>query len=171
MDKIYTRKRIRLPSVKYVGFKNGKNSRKQKIAFQALIILTIAFMTLNSIVRSVEPIINRVCKDAAMAKATMISNDMATEVMKKYTYNDFVIISKDSKGNITMLQSNIITINEITSDVAAKIQEELIQSEESLGKLRLRKFHRNKIILRYRTRYKYKIFRHRNSRNKSKIRV
>lgn len=171
MDKIYTRKRIRLPSVRYVGFKNGKNSRKQKIIFQALIILIIAFMTLNSIVRSVEPIISRLCKDAAMAKATLISNNMATEVMKKYTYNDFVTISKDSKGNITMLQSNIITINEITSDVAAKIQEELIQSEESLGKLKLRKLHRNKTIFRYRTRHKYKVFRHRDSGNKSKVRV
>lgn len=142
MDKIYTRKRIRLPCIRYVGLKKSKNSFKQKIMFQVLIILIIAFSTLNSIIKSIEPIIDRVCKDAAMAKATLISNDMATEVMKKYTYNDFINISKDSNGNITMLQSNIITINEITSDIAAKIQRELIESEESITKLKLRKLYR-----------------------------
>jgi len=72
---------------------------------------------------------------------------------------------KDENGNITMLQSNIITINEVTSSVAVRIQEELINSEESIIHVKLRQFFRHKNIIRYGTRYKNKIFRHRNSRN------
>ncbi len=165
MDKIYTRKRIRLPQIKYLSIKGGKNDFKQKMLFKLLSILIVAFFTLNTVVTSVEPIINKVCKDAAISKATLISNNMATEVMKSYTYEDFVNISKDSKGNITMLGSNIITINEITSSVAEKIQKELIQSEESITKLKLRKFYRNKNNIRNRSRHKNKVSRHRNSRN------
>lgn len=52
-----------------------------------------------------------------------------------------------------MLQSNIITINEITSDIAVKIQNELIKDDESITKIKLRKFNRNKDIFRCRTRY------------------
>lgn len=152
MDKIYTRKRIRLPCIRYMKLQSGRNHFKQKIMLQLLSILIIAFITLNSVINAIEPIIDKACKDAAIAKATLISNDMATEVMKKYTYNDFVNISKDAKGNITMLQSNIITINEITSDVASKIQKELIDSDESITKLKLRKFHRSKNNFRIRTR-------------------
>ena len=138
MDKIYTRKRIRLPYVKYVGFKNSRMSFRKKIIGEVVFILIIAFMTLGMCVKAMTPIIDRLCEDAAKSKATIVSNNMATEVMKRYTYNDLINIYKDGNGNITMLQSNIITINEITSDVAVKIQNELINSEESMGKIRLR---------------------------------
>jgi len=143
MDKIYTRKRIRIPYMKYVGLKNKKISFKQKIIVQIIAILIIAIITLITITKSMIPIIDRICEDAAKTKATIISNNMATEVMKRYTYEDLVNIYKDKNGNITMLQSNIITINEITSDVAVKIQNGLIDSEESMGEIRLREYHRN----------------------------
>ena len=156
MDKIYTRKRIRLPYIRYMGFRKRKNALKQKLMFQGLIILIIAFTTLNAIVSSFEPILDKVCKDVAIGKATIISNNVATEVMKKYSYDDFVKISKDTNGNISMLQSNIITINEVTSDVAVKIQEELINSEESTAKIKFRKFFWNKAFFWNWSRYKNK---------------
>lgn len=161
MDKIYSRKRIRLPCIR----KNGKKPFRNKLAFDVISILIIAIVTLVFTIKSITPIIDRVCENAAKAKATIISNNMATEVMKNYKYEDFIKIYKDANGNITMLQSNIITINEVTSSVATKIQEELINSEDSIVNVKLRKLFRSKDIIRYWTRYKDKIFRHRNSRN------
>lgn len=143
MDKIYTRKRIRLPYIRYVGLKNRKIGTKNKIVGQIIIILIIAIITLIIVVKSVTPIIDKICEDTAKIKATMVSNNMATEVMKNYTYKDLVNIYKDKNENITMLQSNIITINEITSDVAVKIQNELINSEESMGNIKLRCYYWN----------------------------
>lgn len=84
------------------------------------------------------PIIDRICKDIAKGKATIISNDMATEVMAKYNYSDLISINKDKNGNITMIQSNIKTINEITSDVAVKIQKKLENSDENKAEIKFR---------------------------------
>lgn len=131
MDKIYTRRRIHLPIIKYTRFSGRKDKKNRKLAIDLVVILIIAITTLCLIIKSITPIIDRVCKDVAKGKATIISNNMATEVMAKYNYNDLVSINKDSSGNITMIQSNIKTINEITSDVAVKIQQGLITSDES----------------------------------------
>lgn len=136
MDKIYTRNRIKIPR----GIKRviRPKSKKQKLMVQMILILAIAIMTLFTVVNSISPIISKICEDHAKAKATAISNNKATEVMRNYTYDDLVNIYKDSNGNITMLQSNIITINEITSSVAVKIQQELIQDSEITDGIRLR---------------------------------
>lgn len=107
-------------------------------------------------IKAISPILDKVCSDAAKSKATLIANNEATKVMKNYTYDDFVKIYKDSNGNITMLQSNVITINEITSDVAAKIQNELVNDNETITKIRFRKLNRYENFIWSRSRYSYK---------------
>ena len=141
MDKIYTRRRLKLPSIKYVGFsKNGRNKPKKRLLFQLICILTIAILTLIMVIKSINPILDQICKDSAKAKATIISNNMATEVMKRYDYEDFVKIYRNTNGTVSMLQSNIITINEVTSDVAVKIQEALMSDDESITDIKLGSF-------------------------------
>lgn len=51
--------------------------------------------------------------------------------MSKYKYEDLVNHTKDKDGYVTMVNSNMIVVNEIISDVAIKIQEELDKTEES----------------------------------------
>lgn len=97
MDKIYTRKRIKIPSLRYVPFQRGKKSLKQKITLNIAMVLVVALVTLAIIIKSITPIIDKACEDVAKAKATIVSNNMATEVMKNYTYNDLVNIYKDEK--------------------------------------------------------------------------
>lgn len=144
MDKIYTRKRIRFPSVKILDFSNGRrNNLKKKLAFNIICVLIIAIMTFITVINSISPIMDRVCEDAAKTKATIISNNMATEVMKKYTYDDFIKIYRDVNGNVTMLQSNIITINEVTSDIAVKIQEKFLTDDENQVDIKFRELYRD----------------------------
>ena len=106
-----------------------------------IIILIIAIITLIVVIQSITPIIDEICKDAAKAKATIISNNKATEVMRNYTYDDLIKMYKDSNGNVTMLQSNIVTINEITSSVAVMIQEELTADNEITDKIKFREYY------------------------------
>ena len=143
MDKIYSRKRIRLPSIKYTGIGGKNNNFKRKFAFNGLVVLIIALLTFGMEIRAISPIIDKVCSDTAKAKATIITNEKSTEVMKRYSYEDFVKIYRDEAGNITMLQSNIITINEITSDIAARIQEALLNDDESMMNIKFRKLYWN----------------------------
>ena len=138
-DKIYSRRRIKLPNVRFIGGigrRHSKNDFKRNFTFKVSIILIIALLTFGMEIRAISPIIDKVCSDAAKSKATIITNDKSTEVMKNYSYDDFVKIYRDDAGNITMLQSNIITINEITSDIATKIQKAILDENENAMKIK-----------------------------------
>ena len=122
MHKIYSRPRLKIPKI-VIHMKNNKerSGKRAKI----LIIVFIAFMTLAFIISAVTPIFDTLCKNEAISMATIIANNKATEVMAKHTYDELFSIEKDESGNIKMIKSNVIPINEIISDVAVKIQEEM----------------------------------------------
>ena len=125
-SKIYSRPRIKIPPIfsNNIGDKNLK--RKQKIV-KIFIIMVIAFSTVKIVLDAILPIFDTLCKDKAKSIATIISNEEATNVMKEHTYDELFTLEKDKDGNITMIKSNIIAINEIISDVAVKIQNKINQ--------------------------------------------
>ena len=124
MHKIYTRNKIKIPSViNGVGKKlSGKKGKKFSIF---IIILIIAFSTVKLMLDAILPIFNTLCEDKAKSIATIVSNEQATEVMREHSYDELFTIEKDNNGNITMVKSNVIPINEIISDVAIRIQNEI----------------------------------------------
>lgn len=127
MHKIYSRFRIRLPKIKvYHQYKGGKlpNKTKMKIT-KIFIIMVIAFSTVKLILDAVLPIFDTLCKDKAKAIATIVANEQATEVMKQHTYDELFTIEKDNNGNIVMIKSNVVPINEIISDIPNKIQKRI----------------------------------------------
>lgn len=125
MDKIYSRTRFKLPKIKKsISFSNKNIDNRRKI-IKIIMILSIAIITAKFSLDAVIPIFDTLCEDRAKSIATLISNEHATEVMKQHTYDELYSIEKDNNGNITMIKSNIIPINEIISDVAIKIQEEI----------------------------------------------
>ena len=122
MYKIYSRPRIKIPKIRKNKRFNDKNLEK---LVKIIIILIIAFSTVKLVLDAVLPIFDTLCENRAKSIATIISNEQATNIMKDHTYDELFTIEKDSNGNITMVKSNVITINEIISDVANKIQEEI----------------------------------------------
>jgi len=167
MDKIYSRKRIQMPKIYINRFPKDKKDKKRQIMLKISIILIIAVCVMLRIIRGINPIINNLCIDASKRESTLVSNRIATEVMSHYSYDDMVTIYRDNNNNVTMLKSNIITINEINSDVAMKIQEEFEKNDQIKTHLRFRKFYRYKDIIRFRTRHSYKSFNIRYCYNKS----
>lgn len=146
MDKIYSRRRIKFPKINVSFFKKINNNKKSKRILKLCTIILIAMVTANIIIKSINPIIEKNCRVMAKSIATKISNEQATVVMSKYKYDDMCNISKDSKGNITMISANIITVNEIISDVAIKIQDELNDGANSSFNLKLGAFTGSKIL-------------------------
>ena len=128
MDKIYSRKRIRLPKIKYKNEYRKNNSRNKKM-LTVIVIFLIAFLVASGIIRSIEPVINKQCVYYAKSIATKVSNEQATAVMANYKYQDLCSIEKDESGNIKVIKSNIIPVNEITSDIAIKIQDEFDKTQ------------------------------------------
>lgn len=134
MDKIYSRAKIKIP--------NGIN-RKKKKTIVIFIILIIAFSTIKIILDAISPIFDTLCENKAKSIATKISNEQATKVMEEHTYDELFSIEKDNNGNITMIKSNVIPINEIISDVAIKIQNEINNQGRENIQIALREFYRS----------------------------
>ena len=132
MDKIYSRAKIKIP--------NGIN-RKKKKTIVIFIILLIAFSTIKITLDAISPMFDTLCENEAKSIATKISNEQATKVMEEHTYDELFSIEKDNKGNITMIKSNVIPINQIISDVAIKIQNEINNQGRENIQIALRKFY------------------------------
>lgn len=139
MYRIYSRPRVRLPNI-FFKFKNKFSKKKNRRIFTLVIIILIAFITAKLIIDAIMPIFNKLCEDKAKSIATIISNNEATKVMSNYTYDDLFIIEKDQNENISMIRANMITINEIISDVAVKIQEELEKEGRNVVEIPLGSF-------------------------------
>lgn len=124
MSKIYSRPRIRIPKI-FISNIGDKNFRKKQKITKIFIIMVIAFSTVKIVLDAILPIFDTICKDKAKSIATIISNEQATNVMREHSYDELFTIEKDNDGNITMIKSNVYAINEIISDVAVKIQNEI----------------------------------------------
>lgn len=148
MHKIYSRPRLKIPKlVVYNRHTKKYNSKKLKL----VIIILIAVFTFGFVLNAVLPVFDTLCKNEALSVATLISNNKATEVMENHTYDELFSIEKDNDGNITMIKSNVIPINEIISDVAVKIQEEINSKGRDDIEIALRQFYWIKIVVRKRT--------------------
>ena len=134
MDKIYSRAKIKIP--------NGIN-RKKKKTIVIVIILLIAFSTIKITLDAISPIFDTLCENEAKSIATKISNEQATKVMEEHTYDELFSIEKDNNGNIAMIKSNVIPINEIISDIAIKIQNGINNQGRENIQIALRKFYRS----------------------------
>lgn len=141
MELIYSRKRIRLPKIK-----RGNNNWKFKEKIIVICILAIIICTILFITEAIYPIYRKLCEDEAQNIATKISNDEATKVMANYNYNELVDIEKDEMGRISMIKTNIISINEITSSIANNIVEALKEKENNLVYIKIGSFTGSKIL-------------------------
>ena len=147
MDKIYSRPRIRIKIPKIKIYRNKmkqnkvKNTKVRKMA-TLLVILLIAFFTAKFILDAVLPIFDDLCENRAESIATIISNEQASNVMKDYSYDELYTIEKDKDGNITMIKSNVMSINKIVSDVANRIQQEIDNQQKEDVEIAIRKFYR-----------------------------
>lgn len=141
MYKIYSRPRIKLPRVSINRGSKASNPKNKKI-LELIAILIIAISTVKFILDAVYPIFDTLCESKAKSIATMVSNEQATNVMREHSYDELFTVEKDSNNNITMIKSNVLTINEIISDVALKIQEDIDNRGKENIEIAIRKFYR-----------------------------
>ena len=142
MSKIYSRPRIRIPKIFVQNLGDNNFKKKQKIA-KIFIIMIIAFSTVKIVLDAILPIFDTLCENKAKSIATIISNEQATNVMREHSYDELFTIEKDNDGNITMIKSNVFPINEIISDVAVRIQNEIDDRGKENIEIAMRKFYRS----------------------------
>lgn len=143
-NKIYSRKRIKLPH--FIRVANNKKSENTEKLIRIFFVLIIAFSIVKIALDAVNPIFDTLCEDEAKGLATKITNEQATKVMQKYSYEDLFIIEKDKDGNISMIKSNVFPINQIISDVAIYVQNEIDNLERDDIKIALGSFTGMKLL-------------------------
>ena len=127
VEKIYSRKRIRLPPIFLPRIQTSEKNIKKRKFIKVFIIILIAFGTIKIVLNAIFPIFNTLCKEEAKSIATIVANEEASSVMSKHTYDELYTIEKDKDGNIKMINSNVAPMNEIMSDIAVRIQSKLNQ--------------------------------------------
>lgn len=117
--KIYSRRRFKIPLTN--KNKENKNTEDKRKIKKIIIIIMIAVATATIIIKSIDPIVDKLCINEAQHIATNISNEEARNIMEKYNYNDLVTIVKDKDNNIAMIQANTTVINNIISEINVNI--------------------------------------------------
>ena len=128
MSKIYSRKRF------IIKPKSKTRKVPAKIKSQTtktIIILCVAIIIYNLIVSYIEPVFETLCEEKVRAVATIISNQESTKVMNKYQYEELYTIEKDENGNIVLIESNVVPINNMISDLTEGIQNRFSELKET----------------------------------------
>lgn len=131
MDKIYSRgKRIRLPQkTNLIDDKKHREKKKLdkkvKMIITLLLISSIAFLIAYRTIEIIAPVFDEVSTNKVKGVAVQISNEVARDVMEQYEYSDLVTIHKDEQDKISMLETNIVNINKIRTEIAGKMQKNI----------------------------------------------
>lgn len=121
MDKIYSRYKIRLPTIKRIK----PNNRKIGKIYFTMIMMIISIFTSYKILKSIDPIFEGLCIAKAKSISTDITNRKSSDVLARYNYKDTVKIIKSDDGKSSILKTDIVTLNQIISDIAIEIQNEI----------------------------------------------
>ena len=124
MDSIYSRKRIKIPSVN--GFyTNNKNAKK---FFSIFIIILISIFTFYSLLKSIGPIFEGLAIERAREIGTDIMNSASNRVLNNTEYKDVVKIDENSGSKV--LKTDVVVINKIASDIALEAEKQFEELEK-----------------------------------------
>lgn len=147
IGKIYSRKRFLLkpqfnsakaeekgnkPSsnIGNLGLKsNGVKKKLRKKLIKLIIISVLIMLIIQLVFYYFEPIFETMCEEKVKSLATIITNQQSTLVMNKYQYEELYTIEKDANGNIVIIKSNVVAINNLISELTENIQNEFDKIE------------------------------------------
>ena len=112
----------------------GKLPRK---TFKILVILVVIGFTYTMALSYIKPVFETLCEQKVKSIATVISNQESTKTMNKYQYEELYTIEKDEAGNVVIIKSNVVPINNMISDLTEGIQNRFDEMEKTEIKIPL----------------------------------
>lgn len=101
--------------------------RKKKFSLRFFLIIVIIFSVFFYYKNVVETLLVDVCVDKASAIVVQSVNESVYEIMTDGGYSDYVSIEKNSNGDITLITTDAVKVNEINKKIALKTDELLVQ--------------------------------------------
>lgn len=118
MEKIYSRKTIRAYNISKI---------KILIFLSILLIIFSVFFYIKIAI----PIIEASSRNLAYSKVNDIVTSEIKKLMKDYTYNDLINFERNNEGEVTLLKTNTIKINELIARLTQDIQNNIDNEERS----------------------------------------
>ena len=129
IGKIYSIKRlVGRNSIERRKNNGGNSALKRKIIKIVIILITMALL-MQIAFGYFEPVFEAMCEEKVKSLATLITNQQSTIVMNKYKYDELYTIEKDTNGNVVIIKSNVVSINNLISDLTENIQEKFDKIE------------------------------------------
>ena len=139
MDKIYSRKRIKIPKIESFYF--NKNAKKK---FSIFVILIISTITFYSIFISINPIFEGLSVEKAKEIGTKIINEASNKVLESIDYGSIVIFENNNNNNI--LKTDVKVINKIASEIALEVENKFQKIENEVIEIPLGALTGNKYL-------------------------
>lgn len=96
-----------------------------------LFILFVIMICTFLFKKNIEPTLKALCESNAKSIAIITTNKAVYEFIKDIKYEDLINIQKDENNRITSLSANVIKMNNISTNVITKIDEELTKQAVS----------------------------------------
>ena len=103
------------------------------LGFLGLLLFFIGFII------SVYPIFEDACKSKAESIGTDITSKEVNKVMTNFAYYDLVYIERGDTGEITMIKTKIVPINNIISEVCSNIKNSIDKTGDILVEINIGK--------------------------------
>ena len=112
----------------YVYKKKRKRlSRKGKVCVACFCIFTIFGLIFAYYFGVVAPIVFTLSEEKARSMSTIVVSESVAAVISEdnFTYDDLVIIDRNSSGDITQISTNSVNINKLVREVTKLVQENI----------------------------------------------
>ena len=109
---------------------------------KGVVILIIVLFIFQKTTDLVEDTLHTLCEAKVESIGITISNKAIDDVMDGIMYEDLIKFDKDGEGKIVALKSDVVEMNNISSEIAAKIQYMYDELEDIYVYVPLRKFYR-----------------------------
>lgn len=100
---------------------NRVNNRKIFL-IKLILIMVIVMVVFQLMTNLVEETLQSLCEAKVESIAITVSNKAIDEVMDGIEYEDLIKFDKDAEGKIIALKSDVVAMNNISSEIATKIQ-------------------------------------------------
>lgn len=129
MSKIYSRRRFIIKPVKQQNEARRATFIIKPKVLKIFVILIIVLIVYKTILGYIEPVFEALCEDETKIRATLISNQESTKIMNKYQYDELYTVEKNEAGDVVIIKSNVVPINNMISDLTEGIQNRFNEME------------------------------------------
>lgn len=113
--------------------------KRKRLILWIIAILILGLYIYKYVDKNIRPTIVAISEIRAKSVTTQaINHIISTKIKRDINYNDLIFVRYDNEGRVTLMQANTILMNDIASEVALAVQDQLKKISESIIQVPLR---------------------------------